>query len=1018
MAGVDSDDNAELPEDYYKVLEVGTNATTEEIKQAFRSKALKTHSDKTGTSDTSAFIAVTEAFNVLRDESERAAYDLKRLQSKAEAIRTAGSASKHTGDRSSGRNMPRQPEGTTANGAQPTYTSRTHNQSYPPKPDIPTHGRAENPAGPALELKYPFSYHSSKVLSKWVAEGSPAEQTLSLSTELAQLREERPVKPSHLNPDGFLRLLVGPERTLWMYDVLGTRFISLSDYKDNKDAKDTTARRNSSYWRYLKVIQLRMYKDFNAAGDQEMPKELVKLLDALSSMHTLDWKCLPYPSSDTSGPNRSYLKEITWRLHLFWDALIGEMIQWLTDGNYDHIATDICSNIRKKMLTSVTADYQRETVRLTVREDEVFWARRNLEIKDMKNHKPRKDKESRFHAEILRKERLASLILLRLRQDRHSDSSEVEMRIKGTFEELITVFEAEAGRYDITKSEDVSPIMADAKLLCFKMLQDFLVKEQKYDFPHIFGHGLFKRYLELLRNLKGVCYDQQNYADTFKPWKHHKDSTSERGQGAKAERCSGSSSGQQGGRSPDRYSSAKAPQTSVPQSAHASRRDIPDQFSHQKKRVNTEGMGLGDTALRGSQQPQSPVAYPPRADIHTSSRKGKPSASPEPVTEQSFNEGDEEGNFRQTKESPKRSTTYAYTNSQASKDSKRESTAALNTERPKHAAPLADEHDNIGKGGEEAHADQAPDDENPPSNKRSTSYSYVNGTRMKESVSGSREIPKTRPPEFHHNPTTDRGHDQGDGDERRDSQYRQKENARSGPRYAHSKSGVYGGPTDQEATRRPPPPAAPRTFQTGERLDPYTQSSGQYAAGITTRQSGLPQASRGWADPQGNNPSPPYSHQEPPHQTLPRSYTAPMAGVPLDSLPPLGQRSKTSHVFRDDLGPEFRAAPVVATDQLPKKDAYRGPPADSGHASYHQNDPSRAPRGPPRPYVSTSQYTHGPVPSRQPPAQYRQWPGRYDSEGGHGYPQGFSNQEQREGGEVPPASGANRYGQQKGGYYR
>ena len=63
--------------DYYEVLGIAKNATAEEIKKAYRKKAIQHHPDK-NPGDQSAeekFKEAAEAYEVLRDENKRARYD-------------------------------------------------------------------------------------------------------------------------------------------------------------------------------------------------------------------------------------------------------------------------------------------------------------------------------------------------------------------------------------------------------------------------------------------------------------------------------------------------------------------------------------------------------------------------------------------------------------------------------------------------------------------------------------------------------------------------------------------------------------------------------------------------------------------------------------------------------------------------------------------------------------------------------------------------------------------------------
>src|SRR5579862_4589796 len=60
--------------DYYEVLGVGKTASADEVKKAFRRKAVELHPDKQG-GDETKFKEINEAYEVLKDESKRKRYD-------------------------------------------------------------------------------------------------------------------------------------------------------------------------------------------------------------------------------------------------------------------------------------------------------------------------------------------------------------------------------------------------------------------------------------------------------------------------------------------------------------------------------------------------------------------------------------------------------------------------------------------------------------------------------------------------------------------------------------------------------------------------------------------------------------------------------------------------------------------------------------------------------------------------------------------------------------------------------
>lgn len=60
---------------YYDILNVKPDATTEEIKTAYRYQAQKYHPDKQETGDEKLYVKVTEAYKILSNPDTRAEYD-------------------------------------------------------------------------------------------------------------------------------------------------------------------------------------------------------------------------------------------------------------------------------------------------------------------------------------------------------------------------------------------------------------------------------------------------------------------------------------------------------------------------------------------------------------------------------------------------------------------------------------------------------------------------------------------------------------------------------------------------------------------------------------------------------------------------------------------------------------------------------------------------------------------------------------------------------------------------------
>lgn len=67
-----------MPKDYYLVLGITSDATLDEIKDAYRRLAKEFHPDRYGDSH-SPFLAVQEAYSILSDPIKRQTHDLELL---------------------------------------------------------------------------------------------------------------------------------------------------------------------------------------------------------------------------------------------------------------------------------------------------------------------------------------------------------------------------------------------------------------------------------------------------------------------------------------------------------------------------------------------------------------------------------------------------------------------------------------------------------------------------------------------------------------------------------------------------------------------------------------------------------------------------------------------------------------------------------------------------------------------------------------------------------------------------
>jgi len=79
--------------DFYEILEISPNATSETIERMFRHLAMRYHPDNPSTGDRTRFDEIVEAHNTLKDPIERVQYDIEhknRLASSLELAEEAG----------------------------------------------------------------------------------------------------------------------------------------------------------------------------------------------------------------------------------------------------------------------------------------------------------------------------------------------------------------------------------------------------------------------------------------------------------------------------------------------------------------------------------------------------------------------------------------------------------------------------------------------------------------------------------------------------------------------------------------------------------------------------------------------------------------------------------------------------------------------------------------------------------------------------------------------------------------
>ncbi|UII19168.1 J domain-containing protein [Fulvivirga ligni] len=71
--------------DYYRILEIDSNASVDEIKRQFRMKALQLHPDQSKADTKDAFIELYEAFAILRADKSREEYDTENTSNRSES---------------------------------------------------------------------------------------------------------------------------------------------------------------------------------------------------------------------------------------------------------------------------------------------------------------------------------------------------------------------------------------------------------------------------------------------------------------------------------------------------------------------------------------------------------------------------------------------------------------------------------------------------------------------------------------------------------------------------------------------------------------------------------------------------------------------------------------------------------------------------------------------------------------------------------------------------------------------
>ena len=85
-------------QDFYEVLQVSPNADPDTIHRIYRLLAQRFHPDNQETGDTARFRQVTEAYRVLSDPEQRAAFDVRHGAVRQERIRVVTDAAKANTD--------------------------------------------------------------------------------------------------------------------------------------------------------------------------------------------------------------------------------------------------------------------------------------------------------------------------------------------------------------------------------------------------------------------------------------------------------------------------------------------------------------------------------------------------------------------------------------------------------------------------------------------------------------------------------------------------------------------------------------------------------------------------------------------------------------------------------------------------------------------------------------------------------------------------------------------------------